>query len=129
MERYYVHGNPYALFTNNVVTEVIYMQDYSAEEIEETLKNYSYEEVVRANDIGEEILIGYMKLDGEIVRPKPAPSWSYNKELKLWEAPIPAPDYCANWDEETFSWLACPQCEPEKQENNLYQLEENINAN
>lgn len=112
-------ANPYALLTNNVVTDVVFMQQYTESEIAETLLKYDYEEVVDCNALGLEICIGYVKIDEVIVPPQPFPSWSLNKDLLEWFAPVPCPENTGAmiWDEETVSWVPC-DCEACKSEAN-----------
>ena len=48
----------------------------------------------------------YDKEKDEFIPPKDYPSWVYNEETCLWNAPIPYPqdDKEYEWDEETTSW-------------------------
>ena len=105
-----IPGNPYALFVDGVVTEVIYMQDYNQEQIEKELANHTYDEAVSCNEFGQEIYIGYVKIGNVILKPKPYPSWQYDETTQNWAAPVPkpAPEYA--WDEETLSWGICKDC-------------------
>lgn len=109
-------ANPHALINNNVCTEVIFMQNYSAEEISEKLLKYTYDEVVLWENYGQEILIGFIKLGDDFFPPKPYPSWLPNLHPELgnsWESPKPAPfsqgadgipeEYV--WNEELLEWV------------------------
>lgn len=43
------------------------------------------------------------------ISPAPYPSWVYNYELKIWEAPTPMPSEEGkgfSWDESTTSWVS-----------------------
>ena len=78
-----------------------------------------YLEVVRLNTKADEsyILFLWAENDGqrfekefEFVTPRPRQpydSWSWNSEIKVWEAPEPRPDDGKEyqWDEETLSWV------------------------
>jgi hypothetical protein len=114
-------GNPYALLIDNVVTEVVYMQNYTEEEIADTLSKHDYEEVVSCSEYGKEILVGWIKLEDEVVEPAPHPLWTFNHTISRWVPP-------AKWDETVEGYfrtfMNC--CESNKNTNSL---EESIYAN
>lgn len=100
-------ANPYALLTNGVVTDVIYMQNYDADEIAETLLKYKYEEVICCSEHGEMLYIGWMRLGEWIVSPAPHPLWVFNYTFGLWEPP-------SNWNPSMVGWFsACRECDEE----------------
>lgn len=40
---------------------------------------------------------------------KPFPSWVWNNDIKMWEAPVlKDPSFYAYWDEDTLSWIPNP---------------------
>jgi len=77
-------ANPHALLTNDIVTDVVYMQDYDAEQIKETLSNYVYEEVINCSEYGKELYVGWFRVGEDIVRPRPNPNWEFDHQLKDW---------------------------------------------
>ena len=91
-------ANPHALLTDNVVTDVVFMQNYNEEEIKETLTKYVYDEVVCLNDYGYFIYEGYVKIGDWIVRPQPSPKHTLNQSTGNWEAPF----------DSTYPCPACP---------------------
>jgi len=103
-----IPGNPYALIENNYVRHVIYMQDSTEEEIQETLSKFTYDKYVIASEHGTEIYIGQEEVDGYFRYPSPYPSWVWNHETKFWEAPIAIPtDGIYNWNESELTWVWC----------------------
>jgi hypothetical protein len=106
-------GNPYALLINSVVTEVVYMQSYSSEEIEEALKNHSYDEVISCAAHGKEIYVDQERIGAHFVFEKPHSSWQLDKETGDWVAPIAEPvepHIQHAWNESTLSWDICGSC-------------------
>ena len=113
MEKEPFVANPHALIVNGVCTEVVYMQDYGPEEIAETLKKHTYDEVVRWDDYGHPIFIGFHKWEDKYVYHKPYPSWVHNAENNDWEAPVPPPTDSSTdfaWHENTQTWEQCELC-------------------
>lgn len=103
-----IPGNPYALIENNFVKKVIYMQDATEEIKQEILSNEIYDEVINCSEYGQEIFIGQEYKDGFFRFQSPYPSWVWNKETGMWEAPIPKPtDEIYNWNETEQSWIWC----------------------
>lgn len=107
-------ANPHALITNGICTDVIFMQDYDSEQINATLEKYSYDEVIRWEEYGQEIGIDYIKIDNNYFPPKPNESWIPHIDLihgNYWKPPIEHPyvtremGYHYHWDEETVSWI------------------------
>lgn len=111
-------ANPHALIKNGVCTQVIYMQDYDEPTIAETLAQHDYDEVIRWEDYGFPIYIGFHKFENKVVPHKPFRSWVLNEEWNDWVAPVPNPDLSMPyaWDESTVSWKLCQLCE----ENNTH---------
>ena len=109
----YIPGNPYALLDENgVVTEVVYMQDYSSEQIEETLSLHSYSKYIVCSEYGKEIYVGEKWLGDMFVANKPFESWVPHPITGLWVAPTPYPNDNKEyvWDESTLSWNICEPC-------------------
>jgi hypothetical protein len=98
-------ANPHALLTDGVVTDVVFMQEYSEEEIKEVLSKYSYDEVIRWDDYGYMIYVGYVKIGKWVVTPQPSPKHILNQTTGSWELPFD-PTY------------KCPPCETHKEESN-----------
>ena len=106
-------GNPHALLINNVVTEVVYMQNYNAEEIKEELSKHTYDEVIRWEDYGRDLYIDYVKVGNLIARPQPHPDFILDDELGVWLAP-------KDWDRDRVDKAVasfCPPCEQSKSMN------------
>jgi len=109
-------ANPHALIKNNICTAVVFMQDYGPEQIQETLAKYDYDEVVRWEDYGHPIYIGFHKWEGKYVYHRPFPSWKYNSEHNNFEPPIPRPEGGGSdnmpwqWNESSQTWDACDIC-------------------
>lgn len=105
-------ANPHALLVDNVVTEVVYMQNYSQEEIEQVLTNYTFDEVIRCEDYGHYLVVGDIRdtvFPEFIGPPKPFPSWVPNPRINNWKAPVDLPPNngkILEWNEETLSWIA-----------------------
>ena len=98
-------ANPHALLTDGVVTDVVYMQDYDAEQIKETLAKYSYDEVIALSDYGDSILVGDVRIGDKIV---PPPTYGENQKVS-----------------------ECLPCQEEKKTNNynsevMYSMEEKV---
>jgi hypothetical protein len=103
-----IPGNPYALIENNYVRHVVFMQDSTAEEIQEALSKFTYDKYVIASEYGTEIYVGMEEINGEFRFTSPYPSWVWNSKEKFWEAPIPAPDNAVyNWSESELKWVWC----------------------
>lgn len=106
-------ANPHALIRDGKCTDVVFMQDYDDEEIANTLSKYQYDEVVRWEDYGSEIYVGFHKYGNRYAYHRPYPSWVLNK-YNQWEAPIPLPsdakDIYYSWHEDTLSWVRCDLC-------------------
>lgn len=111
-------ANPHSLFTKGVCTAVVYMQDYNEEEIAETLKGYEYEEVVRWDDYGHPIYIGYHKVGENYVPHKMHKSWTLDTEVNDWSPPKPHTGFYDGtdepyvWDESLLEWTPCVLCKP-----------------
>ena len=45
-------GNPYALFNNNVITNIFYAGENTEEEMELRLKEYSYDRIISFEEYG-----------------------------------------------------------------------------
>ena len=105
-------GNPYALLTDGVVTEVVYMADRTPEEIKDYLsENHSYTEAVCSADypgwpvahIGDT----WQDFQNEkrLAPSSPYKSWILN-EYGEWEPPMgypaepPTDEWHYHWDEE-----------------------------
>jgi hypothetical protein len=98
-------ANPHALLTNNVVTDVVFMQDYDEEEIKEVLSRYSYDEVMRWDDYGYAMYETYVKIGKWVVRPQPSPTHTLNQTTGDWEATFD-PNY------------VCPPCPTHNEKSN-----------
>jgi hypothetical protein len=97
-------ANPHALLTNGVVTDVVFMQEYDAKEIAETLKKYSYEEVVSCSEYGSLIYVGDVKIGSWIVSPAPHPLWTFDDVEGVWNPP-------SDWNESIEGWFPlCGSC-------------------
>lgn len=113
MEEQKFVANPHALIVNNVCTEVVYMQDYDSEEIAKTLEKYTYDEVVRWEDYGHPIYVGYHKVDDVFTTHKAYPSWIWSMEAQNWIPPVDYPEDTESlyfWREDTMSWDKCAIC-------------------
>lgn len=122
-----IPGNPYALLVNNVVSEVIYMQDRSAEEIEQYLKSFTYDEFINCSEYGEDLSIGQERIGSFFVFEKPYPSWELDMETGYWNPPIPAPtntEFQYAWNESTLSWDVCVPCTEENSSSNSLTLKD-----
>jgi len=106
-------ANPHALIKNGICTEVVFMQNYDDEEIAHTLSKYQYDEVIRWEDYGSEIYVGFHKYKDKYAYHRPYPSWVLNK-YNQWEAPVPLPldadDIYYSWHEDTKRWVRCDLC-------------------
>lgn len=80
-------ANPHALLTNGVVTDVVFMQEYDENEIKETLAKYSYDEVIRWDDYGYSMHVGYVRVGDWVVTPQPTPMHVFNNNTGGWDAP------------------------------------------
>jgi hypothetical protein len=98
-------ANPHALLIDGVVTEVVFMQNYTEEEIKDTLLKHSYDEVIRWDDYGYEMLVGYRRVGPWVVTPQPSLDFTFDELTGTWEKPK-SPDY------------NCPPCETHKEESN-----------
>jgi len=105
-------GNPYALFNNNVITDIFYAGENTKEEMEVRLKEYTYDFILSFEEYGRELFIGEDILEDGYVRSIPVfKSWIWNNETRRWNSPIPQPvqeGIRFYWDEETLSWLQDP---------------------
>lgn len=100
-------ANPHALLIDNVVTEVVYMQDYDAETIKEVLSKHTYDEVIRWEDYGRDLYIGYVKVGDYIAIPQPHPEFILDDALGVWKPP-------SDWDRARVDAAVasfCPPCE------------------
>jgi len=116
-----IPGNPYALLDENgVVTEVVYMQEYSPAEIQETLSKHTYARHVICSEYGIEIFVGERWIGDVFVVQKPFKSWIIHPSTGFWVAPVqyPSDEQEYIWNEETLSWEVCAPCtqEPEQQD-------------
>jgi hypothetical protein len=108
MSKKFFIANPYALLTDGVVTDVVYMQSYSDLEIKETLSRCSYEEAVPYSEYGEELFVGYVRIGKWIVPPTPHGLWIFNNDIGAWEPP-------KDWNNSMEGWFAlCVSCEEEE---------------
>jgi len=80
-------ANPHALLTDGVVTDVVFMQEYDDEEIKNVLSKYSYDEVIRWEDAGYMIYVGYQKIGNWIVQPQPSLEHVFDEKTGGWELP------------------------------------------
>lgn len=81
-------ANPHALLTNNIVTAVVFMQDYNEEQIKEVLSQYVYDEVRRWDDYGYAMYEDYVKIENWVVRTQPSPKHVLNQDTGDWEVPF-----------------------------------------
>jgi hypothetical protein len=104
-----IPGYPFALVSNNLVTDVIYMQTDDQSTIDETLSKFSYDEYVK---YGEHLSIGQEKYNGFFRYPSPYESWIWDDELKIWKAPVEPPldGNAYLWNEDSLSWGVCTNC-------------------
>lgn len=107
-----IAGNPYALITDNIITEVVYMQDYDSSEIEETLKKHNYDEYVVCSEYGKELYVGERKFNDEFVVNSPFTSWIFSAEDGYWMPPVQYPEdgLYYNWNEDAIFWIECVPC-------------------
>ena len=98
-------ANPHALFIDGVVTEVVYMQNYTEEEINAELAKHTYDEVVPWDEYGYEMQVGWHRLGKWVVMPQPAPDFTFDEVTGSWEKP-------RNPDSN------CPPCDTHKEESN-----------
>jgi hypothetical protein len=123
-----IPGNPYALLNNGLVTEVVYMQDYSSKQIEETLNKYAYDRYEVCSEYGREIYVGERCVGDMFVTQKPFLSWIIHPSTGLWTSPVPYPtdgkEYV--WNEEGVSWDFCAPCAHETNKQDVGLQEENI---
>lgn len=108
--------HPYALFTDNVCTNVLYMMDRTEEEIEELLSQFTYDKVITWEEAGQDLFEGIIDFGDYYAPPSPWPSWVWNNDRKSWFAPVEHP-YDAiikdhpilsqryEWDEELKDWV------------------------
>ena len=105
-------GNPYALFNNNVITEIFYAGENTKEEMEIRLKEHTYDFIISFEEYGRELFVGEDMLEDGYVRTIPVyKSWVWNNETRRWNSLIPRPvqeGVKFYWDEETLSWLHDP---------------------
>jgi hypothetical protein len=109
-------ANPHALAKDGVITEVVFMQDYDEKQIKAELKNHDYDEVVRWEDAGYEVYVGYKKHDDFYAPEKPFESWVFDFDLGIWVTPIPLPKskQALFWNEDLQTWDSC--CPPNPDE-------------
>jgi len=114
MRRHDIAGNPYALLTNDVVTELVFMAERSPKEIKEELSKYTYDECISLVELGKDVFVGYVKYEGKYVPPRPFKKWVLN-EFEIWAPPVPrptpVPNKFWNWDDETCSWVIGDKCQ------------------
>lgn len=105
-------GNPYALISDGIVTDVVYMQNYDNSEIKETLKKYNYEEYVICSEYGQEIYVGERKIGNEFLINNPFPSWEFSAQHGYWMPPVsyPKDNLYYDWDENVKAWVECVPC-------------------
>lgn len=103
-------GNPYALVTDGIVTDVVFMQDYTDEQIAETLTKYTFDSYYSCSELGRMVYVGWEEAEGLLLEPKPHESWIVNHELQMWDAPVPMPNtgQMYGWDENIKEWYLCP---------------------
>lgn len=112
-------ANPHALLTGGVVTDVVYMQNYSSEEIQETLAKYKYEEVVVCSEYGDIIFVGDVRVGSWITSPAPYDSWIFDGVRGLWTPP-------SDWDGPITQ---CVPCLEEEHKKSLEEEHKKINNN
>ena len=112
MEKITLPGNPYALVKNNVVTDVVFMQAYSEDEINETLLKYDYDKVVKCSEYGRMIYVDEILVKDTFAGLQPFDSWSLNEDTVTWEAPVeyPKDGHLYQWSEDKMSWDICDSC-------------------
>lgn len=86
-----------ACINNGVVVNVsVYDEDTSAAWLEAVRDQFDEVRIVDEAGIG-------WTVEADGLRPlSPYPSWTWNGSQ--WEAPVPAPEGPASWDEDTLSW-------------------------
>lgn len=99
---------------NNIVLRVLVVHNSLEHKGEEFLSKdlglggrwiqTSYNNNIRGRYAG--IGFKYDPILAVFIPPCPYPSWSFNSETLLWNAPIPKPtdDFEYNWNEQTQSW-------------------------
>lgn len=102
-------ANPHALLVDGVVTEVVFMQDYNDEKIAEVLADKTYDEVIRWEDYGHQLYVGYRRYGEYIMPDKPdnTTTWVVNPEFHDWDRPVPHPQdgYSYFWNEEKQDYV------------------------
>ena len=106
---YFAPSNPYALVIDGVVTEVIFMKNYSEEDIKKELNKYTFDEYVICKEYGADIHVGQIKYKNRFIEPCPFPSWKFDEDIEWWAPPIDYPQDGKKyvWDEESLSWKNC----------------------
>jgi hypothetical protein len=101
-------GNPYALFNNNVITDIFYAAENTKEEMELRLKDYSYDRIISFEEYGRELFIGEDILEDGFVRPIPLDkAMIWDNDTKVWQYPTPRPVVEGKkfyWDVLLSSW-------------------------
>jgi len=130
MEKIILPGNPYALVKNNVVTDVVFMQAYSEDEIKETLLKYDYDKVVKCSEYGRMIYVDEVLVRDTFSGVKPFDSWYLNEDTATWEAPVeyPKDGHLYQWFEDKMSWGLCDSCFNCTDSSHLHNVRETIDA-
>lgn len=94
----------YAAIKNNIV-EFIAQSEHDIDElvIEKFLENkYKIINVTKNN----QVVNGSELIDNIFISPRPFPSWSINKNKKIWEAPqkMPQDNNFYVWNEDILNW-------------------------
>lgn len=91
----------FAVLSGNVVENVIVAE---SKEIAELVASRNCYEYTDENPAG--IGWSYDDATGRFISPSPFLSWSFNRDIWVWEAPIPMPNDGAeySWDETSQQW-------------------------
>lgn len=95
----------YILINNNIVSYVLDIQSEDSDFIDQTVQSFPHEELVIKED-SFPVIQGQEKYNDYFREVQPFSSWTWNEELKKWEAPTAYPENGQyNWDENTSSWI------------------------
>ena len=100
-------GNPYALFKDNKVFLVTYVNSYVESEVQDFLSQFEYDLALPCDNFGRALFIGEEYISDTHVKTIPFyKSWSYNVEKRIWEPPYPKPEIdLTTWDKKTqYIW-------------------------
>lgn len=99
----------FAQIENNVVTQVIIADQEFIDNLDGTWIETAMDGSIRQNYASIDFI--YDPVNDIFIPPQPFPSWTFNKEINFWEAPIAYPETLEGeevfryiWKEESQSW-------------------------